>query len=598
MSHYIHSTYQFVQNNHINTAFERYLNPARNGVRWINQYFLDRRLAATCNIFCKKMAEQENVPVDPYVLGPLIEKSKALHAKMRICKWDNAVQSRATLYRHIVAEEYRQGRQDNFDQQAFDSLCLSAKKWKKDKTYFFNRDLIERDTAQLREACHYPAFANLLREDPQWREEFFKWTIMNDSRVCPFTPNQVPVFVKFPGLYKDILRKLNYRSARFGGNLFQVDENQQLLTVSVEGKRVSIMKGAEKIVCKGQLGRGKKTVSVEEIFKELKGKISYDGYGDFEVLDGNIWLLNAKRIAWYNEDLMYYNTESDKYIKIDLDREDWFKQLPLQETLSFEEAESRYRIKMEGRPDGYQGDPNTLKYSGFPEGCYPIYVMRATQKKEKQLMGTHTFHEFLFVDANKKIVEVRSIGQFLYPFPFGVYETLCAIPTFNKSYMYSPDENIYNADRQHAGDYEVPPVVVRPNPEEWTNFMNSIKKDIISGWNGKLGFNFVTAHCTTRLWKKTRHHFGAGRIPDLRVPFWSLNPGGGEGKLYDFMRTPPFFTTQKVSMFIFFIFGSWKKMWVAKKHGGDKLVSFMYSENPFNSPKNWAVHPGALFKKV
>ena len=67
-----------------------------------------------------------------------------------------------------------------------------------------------------------------------------------------------------------------------GGELFQVDAKTQLLTIPVEGKRYAVQKGAEKIVCRGHLNLGKMTVTFEDIFRELKAKISHDGYGKFE----------------------------------------------------------------------------------------------------------------------------------------------------------------------------------------------------------------------------------------------------------------------------------------------------------------------------
>jgi hypothetical protein len=562
--------------------------PIQHAVAWIRQYRKDKHLVAVASEFCKQMAELEKISIisSRSTVKKCIQKARDLCNEMEVCKSSRAIDMRAKLARLILGHQYRVAPLQNlwYEEAVFQELCKKAQVWKQSQAFFHNKNLSKKNLQQLTEVCQYQDFARLLVKDETLQEEFFRWSIVNDSRICPFKPNSVPAFVKFPGLYKEIMHQLAFRSSRFGGKFFQVDETQQVLTVLIEGKRIPVLKDFPKIVLRGHAGVGKKTAAIAEIFKEVKRKSSfYKGSGDCEIINKEgIWLWDAKQWACYNE-------EKGCYVQINPHKESWISSLPAQETLSFKEAAARYQLKQD-----FNESPSMLPYAGLKEGIHPIWVMRATQKGEGEILGTHAFSEFLFVDTKNQTVQVKSIGQFFYPFPKGLFRGFVAIANFHSSCMYSPDENIFNADRMHSGEHEVPVVAIKMNPTEWKNFINSMKKDILNGWDGKLGFNIVIAQCATRLWKKARHHFGKERIPDLRIPLWSLNPSGGSGLFFKCLSRLPL--RNLVTSLILFTLGSWRSMRIAKKHRQDENVSLLTSQNPFNSSVPCFIHPGPLFK--
>lgn len=555
--------------------------PFNSTVTWIKDYQRNKALAKISQEYHTAFMQQEMTPISKCDTTPLLDRTKVVIDDLRSKQDEKSQEIMRRLQRNVLAQKLRSSQsQGTFDQEKYNKLEEFASKWKQSKTFFINRNLAERDKTKLREAFNYEGFADVLLSDPECREDFFWWVILNDSNINPFQPNDVGVFAKFPALHSEILSNMGFRCARFGGDLFQVDSSDQVVTMPLEGKRVKVIND-EKHVMIGHLEVGKLTVDFPRIFKELNSKASYDGVGEFEICNREgVWLWNAKFLGFYNEDLK-------KLVQIDLSRDDWIKDLPWEEKLSYTEAENRYHVKMENKPDGVEGSLDEAQYP-LPERTHPLLNIAATQKTEYDFLGTHAYNRFLLVNRKEQQVELKSMGNFMYPFPLGAWQLLKTLTRYSPSYMYSPDENNYNANRQHAGDYEVPPVIVRPSPLEWLNYTRSLKRDILNGWKGKLGFNFIDLQCTTRLWLNMREHFGSGRIPDLRVKFWKLQPTGAVKGLYSFLQS----VSQRVAVLVLFFLGSWRSMKVVNKYGEDESASFFWKQRPFK----WVVHPGALFK--
>jgi hypothetical protein len=546
---------------------------------WIKEYQNDKKLMATANEYIKQMAALEMKPIKEGDCDALLSRVKELTHEIHSRRRTNLVATECLLTRHLIAQEARRKSIHTHDETHYDLLADYASKWKARQKYFVNNLLSDRDKAKLKEACQYDGFTQILLSDPKAREEFFQWTILNDSRVCPFHPNNVEVFVKFPGLHQEILRKLHYRSSRFGGDLFQVDQETQTLTLPLEGKRVKVLQDA-KFEMKGHLGLGKMIVTFKEIFRELHKKISYDGDGEFEITNqSGIWLWNAKRLGFYDAD-------KNTHRRIDLDKEGWFHQLPTVETLTCDEASRRYRFPMLGLPDGYKD----LKYQGLSDDVHPLYNLAGTQKEEYDLLGTHAYDVLLLVNRTTNTVEVKSIGHFLYPFPKGTRSLILSMPVFAPSYMYSPDENMFNANRKHAGDYSIPPVMERPDPQKWMGYLQDLKRDIQRGWQDKLPFNFFVANCTSSAWELGVRNFGMGNIPDLRLNFWKMSPQGPVGKVYGVLKTMP----ERVTKLFFFLLGSWRWMHAINEYGQEVTYSLLKCKHPFK----YLVHPAGLFKPI
>src|ERR1700722_3662409 len=191
--------------------------PFNRAVVWIRQYWKEKHLITVASEFYKQMAELEKVSIKSSLLRveECIQKAQALSDEMQFCKSSQAIELRAKLARLILGHQYRLVPEDVVcDETLFQKLCYKAQAWKHSQAFFLNKNLSKNNLKQLRKVvCQYQNFARLLVKDETLQEEFFRWSIVNDSRICPFKPNSVDVFVKFPGLYKEIMHRLAFRSS-------------------------------------------------------------------------------------------------------------------------------------------------------------------------------------------------------------------------------------------------------------------------------------------------------------------------------------------------------------------------------------------------
>lgn len=517
-------------------------------------------------------------------------------AETRLQQTPNAT-LRNEIRRHIIAERARLGTPvAAAEKENHDALLFKAKQFKENQHYINNKELSEHENALIEKACENGEFVQLLLDDPIWSYEFFHWILVNDGTDTPYTANDPEIMIKFPGLFKNYIRKFTGRSARFGARLFRVSDNQ-MLEAKVEGQYRSILKG-EEFVTLGYNKQGKKTTTLETIFKEVKGKI-YTGNGDFEVIgDQGFTLLNAREGAVYHED-------QHKYIRIDLTQEDWLNQLPTIEELDYEQVVERFKVDWEPHDETEQGYKG--QYVACPPGSRPIVLLTVTRKGELEFRGTHGFTRFLIPKGINKF-ELKSAGIFTDWFPQGFWQTFSFMPRFHRARVMIIDENEFNNERSYASW----PITPLPTPTQWSGFLTSFKKEIKRGWEGTLEFHTGLRNCTTRVWKKMKHHFGKTSVPSLKVSFWQMKPGDIEGKIMRFIEKFPFFVGYLLMHLLFFSFGSWRTFRAAKKttvvengveRTKDKLrtVSMLRSwwkgHDVFGTSRT-LIHPAPLFDAV
>ena len=158
-----------------------------------------------------------------------------------------------------------------------------------------------------------------------------------------------------------------------------------------------------------------KHVTMLELFKEVKNK-KFSGMGDIEVLNREgFWLFNAQEGGAYHED-------DKNYKRIDLFQPDWIAKLPTVEVLTAAEIEKRFAVKPEHHDQSEQGFFGT--YVGCTSRNRPIVLLAATRKGELEFRGTHGYVRLLTPKAGDKyLYELKTMGQFAYPFPQGFWDT-------------------------------------------------------------------------------------------------------------------------------------------------------------------------------
>ncbi len=566
----------------------------------IYRTYRDTKSCKTAQVFLENLYLLEKIPIGSSSYSrQCLEDARRHCQSMAACTSQWAHNLRQSLKRATLAQEYRLRniKEDNSSQTTiiFGKLSKLAKQWKQGKHYYTSKELTQEENNQLWKASTYYFFAKLLLESKDLQEDFFQWILPNDTLVQKFSANDAEVFIKFPQLYQNALRDLGSRSSRFGGELFSVDSKKQVVKMMLEGKSVKVIDG-KTYVLKGHSGKGKLTLTISQIFDEIKKKIN-TGFGNVEACDkGGFWNYNPVMRGPYNED-------EEVYDSIDLSQPDWLLKMPKQETMTKEEAKQRFGVDLDLPEESEEIEANeseeaeakeseetkTKTYDFSAPGTKPALLYMATKKGERQIQGTHSFYGFLTLRKNGK-VDFRTIGQFAYPFPIGWWKSLLFLPAYHSSAMYFLDENIFASNREHAA-FECKSVT----PDKWHNILESIKKDAIKGDNGKLGFHYAIANCTANSCKKLTHHLGDA-IPNLRLHVWDLNLCGGEGYIFNTFKIFPSTIRNLMLRIFFFVFGSWRGTTIAHKDKDEEYVSLLRGESLYNKTKSPLFHPSGLFE--
>ncbi len=544
--------------------------------KWLIHYRQDNRLTAIAHLYTQQLMALEKVSILSDSGSALTRQASAHLKQMQNCYHQHAKGAKQQLERSILAQSYRTNKavENSLEEiENLEALKIEAKEWKITHSYYQQKELSQAELNALNEACQYQKFAEFLVTDDKTQAEFFSWILPNDNPIHPFKGNQVPIFIKFPGLYQEIVRDLGSRSARYGAKLFKIDPATQLLTIKIEGKRVKIEEATRsaKLSLIGPDKKGQMSLTLAQIFAEFKHRMD-TGYGNVEVY-GKQGLCNynaAERGA--------YCEEHKNYASLDVDDPQWFNQMVPQEILTKAESQTRFGIDFSQKEEG--------DYSGCLSGTYPIFLYLATQVTPGNIRGTHSYYGFLTVYRAEDRVELRTMGQFVYPFPRGLWQNFTFVSTFHPSRLFCLDENSWVAERNHTAK------VIYPSREKWKDFLASLAKTVKRGDQKKLGFHLAHANCTTHSSKKIKRHF-PGQIPDLKINFWNLNPNGAEGALFHTLKKlPPMLAKQSLAS-IHFIFGSWRKMAIAHKNRPEEIVS-MFNQPPYFD--GIALHhPGPLF---
>ncbi len=562
------------------------LAPIRYLIRWIRDYFRDRTLVKTAQVFAKALAEAERVPIGTSSLNITIEQATEFLPKLAKSSREMVLGVRRQLDRQLLAYKYRKGELKpiaEFSVPLYRRLVVYASNYKATTKFFAKKALTPEEEQKLKEAACYREFADYLMADSEWRDEFFRWTIVNDTPYEPFKGNPVEVFVKFPSLYIDILRDLSGRFSRFGGDRVRVHPEQQVVEIPIEGRFVQVLKGGPKLVLSGLRGNGKRTMTIEQIFSELQKKITI-GYADIEMLnrEGGFYLHNASETGPYHED-------EKQYKRTDLTKKDFVNQFPIMETLTAAEVEGRYGLKVNidfSQIPGYESQ----QWIGCPPGKYPIVIIKATQTDDKQMRGTHTFFELLMPNEQGQY-DVRSCGEYVEPFPQSIVEMTTWTVRYHHSIYHDNDETKYSAGRMHAA--RVLPI---STPVQWEALLDEFRLKFERSRTRKNGFHTMIDNCTGHIYQTCKRIYGKATIGKWHISYWDLNPSGVEGKLYNWMKGR--YLRTRIAKIAFFLLGSWRSIAIQTHSGKEKSVSlhsFWNDKGNAYFEKKKLTHPSVFF---
>lgn len=471
-------------------------------VRWLKGGE-SARLTNIADSFCTVLDRLEKTPVvfsdnerviraQHSIYQPYIKAAGQIMAELEKCTKPLVQDKLFAILQKTIALKYRlEGANGGLlsceiDADQFARLKVLAQEWKNSQKLIVEKALIKRDIEKIEEACRYPEFAKLLESNETFRKNFFKWTVRDNC--------DVQLFVEFPATVKRLEESHLYsRISRIGNNAISILKQERVNGIPNTADKVITMPfydGKEtkryNILDESQIVEfyGGVRASIKEVFDVFLGK---------DLQSGNYEMFRNGIANWNDHEIGPWNEKTQQFDAIDLDKPQWWNQLPLVMTQTREEIEKMYDVKLQ-------------------PGEWLTCAMGARKSPDLDLDNAHGYLK-VFAPMADGSYAVYPLGKLAVTFPHTLIEFLKVLVSTNKAKIFYLDENIFYFFRQHA-NY---PIVLSARKGE--ELMELIKADIIKGREGNLVFQFSGENCAH--WVQNildrLFHDEPGKIPNLFV---------------------------------------------------------------------------------
>lgn len=359
-------------------------------------------------------------------------------------------------------------------------LFALAEKWKKSQPLFaeLSPELLPVEEKNLEDALLYPEFVTLLISEKALQNDFFKWTIANAI------PPQA--FIEYPAIAKRLKRSLLVgRIGRFAyQNVLSIEKGEEkVLTLPFNGKKVSILDPKNQVSFRGGV-----TTTVGKVFKDIQEKNLRPGMFEFIGKEGfRNW--NAHKLG-------YFDVEKDEWEQVNLDADNWWESLPVEEVIDKETLLSRYDWKE------------------IEDDQWLILGRGARQSTSYNIDDCHGYTGVLIPDGHGKW-RVYDFGKYALKWPQGMLGGLGVVGNTVKAAYTYPDSNIYYSSFRQQAAYRLV-----CSQEEGVRYMEErVKRNIMRGWLGKLYFMLGFENCAFSPQTDLEAIFGkkgeGGLVPNL-----------------------------------------------------------------------------------
>lgn len=484
------------------------------------------------------------------------------------------------LYR---LEEENGGLKKTSNPELVKRLMDLSSAWKKDQKIFWNVDFQPMELRRLEEAASYTEFVKMLFEDKEIREDFFSWVLRDGLPIAPY--------IQYPALCQKISsNNMRGRIGRMGENLLKVKlirlscdpiNLQKVVTLPFEGREISILDESLTVSF-----RGGYSLKLKQIFNVFKNKAT--DLGNLEIFAQGIINWNSNCLGWWSHDLK-------AYVLVDLDREDWWRELPILEVLTQGEASQRYGVKLDGKKWSLAAKSARESLNLDYERCH-AYIEMAIPEKEGEYYIVYTF------------------GKAILDLPRNSWHRFFLFSTYVPATIVYPDETMFFSHRQQIGyTFEL-------EEKEGMTMMNAFREDIRRSRNGNMVFQIEAENCGKWIQVHLEEHLGNERVPNLyKFPLLQAEPTGFMAKFFSFFRGLPKFCGKRLFVLIHYPLGAWRGRWVVDHQGQRVWKSLMnssfwtdtmtylpaflhkqheigvFSENP-NKHKVWMEAPSSFHK--
>lgn len=440
----------------------------------------------------------------------------------------DSVNTRNQLRRRHVALRYRlEGTMGgivkaHLSEHNWRKLMEIANVWKKKQKIYADPSLGENECKRLEQSGVYPEFIDLLVTDKQLMNQFMKWIVRDNINPAPF--------IEYPAAQERIAEShLSGRIGRMGGEQLKIKKvgiekwQQKILTLPFEGVDQSILDTKSIMVFPGNLG-----LTLEEVFDVFKNKNK--GVGELEYMADGI-------VSWNVHRLGRWQVHLGDWELIDISQRTWWKQMPVFERLTRQEAENRYSRRLDDKQ----------------------WVVAACASRGSMTLDYNSSHAFLEVAIPTNVDEysVYNFGKFATYFPGSALDHMTFFCTTVYATVAYPDENVYYTHRQHAN------FAFTLSPEEGFKLMDSVRQDIQLSRERNFVYQIESENCAKWAHEKLVDALGHSRVPNLFVmPLLESEPKGVVNHVFKFIKSLPTAAHVPILTLLHKPLGAGKGVWI------------------------------------
>lgn len=409
----------------------------------------------------------------------------------------------------------------------FEALMEAAEKYKKGEPILWRAPLTAKNIEFLRRASRYEDYVEPLMQEKELLKRFFEWVVRDGLPPEPL--------IEFPANAETIESHLLCgRIGMLGGDQLKIHKvrskgvEEKILTLPFEGKEISVLDKEKKVIFRGDY-----ILSIKEIYELFRDKPRR--FVDVEYFAQGVMNWNAQHLG-------YWIPREERYSVINLDQNEWWRQLPPLEIISQEEALERYGPWVNGIN-------------------WAVSAKAARQHCNLNIEKCHAYLE-VAIPFKDGLYYVYDFGKFARHFPYGVVDNMRMFTITTPATVAYPDENIYHTARQQVGySFEM-------NHYEGLILMEAIRQDIKQARDGNMIFQIEAENCAHWIQTHLEEILGKKKVPNLfRAKLSKSEAYGLLGRFLNFVRSLPDIYHTPMLLLIHYPFGPWRGQYVVDRTG-------------------------------
>lgn len=403
-----------------------------------------------------------------------------------------------------------------------EKLQQHARDWKSHQEILVNKNLTLHDHEQLRATASYLHFAELILGNDILRDKFFTFALRDSGNI--------DLFVQFPGWQEKLCTyNLQGRLGRMAETEMlkvaissQTDgSKKKILSMLFEGQHHNILDDQAVITF-----RGNYSLTIAEILNVFKNKNA--AVGNLEIMADGIVNWNVHKLGWWNAD-------KGDYEIVPLMKRDWWRLLPIFETISKKEARVRYGTHLDGRH----------------------WNAAATATRGSATLDYDKSHAYLemAIPMRNGYYAIYDFGKSATRLPATFLECVAMFCHTVVATVAYPDENVFYTHRQHAQHSFI------LTAKQGNKLLDLIRFDLVKARAGNFVYQIESENCAK--WVHENLEAICGKLGNLfQMRLLDTEPFGVVAWIFGFIRFLPDALQLPLLTFFHFILGAYQKIWI------------------------------------